>query len=404
MNRRTLFRIFAALALAGCGVREPSIKGLRVVVTGAGIIGASIAYHLAKAGADVTVIDRAGPATHASRGTFAWINATWAKQPRHYHALNRDGLLGWRELGKDLGIPVRWQGSLEWFDSPDRQGRLAEQIAEQADWGEPARMVGAAEFRELEPRVDFGAVQYAAFSENDGAVDPVAATRALLDAAADLGAEVRYPCELTGVGMQAGRLSRIDTSTGPVAADRLVLATGAEPNAAGRFAGIDVPQRSTPGIIAITAPTARLVNRIIAAPGVHLHQRDDGRIVLGEQAGAPETHARRLAGRPSDFPTRDIAARHADRMLAAARLFVPDIAGAKLENAYIGWRPLPLDGHPVIGASPERPDVYLAIMHSGVTLAPVVGQLVARELAEGQAIERLGNYRPERKFEMIKRY
>jgi glycine/D-amino acid oxidase-like deaminating enzyme len=70
----------------------------------------------------------------------------------------------------------------------------------------------------------------------------------------------------------------------------------------------------------------------------------------------------------------------------------------------IGWRPLPVDGHPVLGASPARPDVYLAIMHSGVTLAPIVGQLAAEELMGNVSIERLQEFRPGRDFDLIKRY
>ena len=98
MDRRTLLKSLAAAAVAGCQ-RRPAVSGkLRVVVAGAGIIGASIAYHTARTGASVTVIDKAGVATRASRGSFAWINATWAKQPRHYHALNQDSVAGWGDL------------------------------------------------------------------------------------------------------------------------------------------------------------------------------------------------------------------------------------------------------------------------------------------------------------------
>ena len=79
-------------------------------------------------------------------------------------------------------------------------------------------------------------------------------------------------------------------------------------------------------------------------------------------------------------------------------------ADAVIEDVRIGWRPLPIDGHPVLGRSPARPDVYLAIMHSGVTLAPIVGQLAAHELTEGTPVERLDKYRPDRTFKLIKRY
>ena len=57
----------------------------------------------------------------------------------------------------------------------------------------------------------------------------------------------------------------------------------------------------------------------------------------------------------------------------------------------------------MLGTNPERPDVYLAIMHSGVTLAPIVGQMVAQEVM-GSELERLAAYRPTRTFESVKRY
>lgn len=406
MDRRTLLKLVAAVALAGCDTQGRTAKGLNIVIAGAGIIGASIAYHLAKAGADVTVIDKEGPATHASRGTFAWINATWAKQPQHYHSLNQDSVSNWRDLQRSLELPVRWGGSLEWFDNMDRQERLVGQIAEQVEWNEPARMVEAAVVAELEPGLTFCPGALAAYSPNDGAVDPLVATHKLLAAAQELGGTLRFPCTLTDASFTGGRLKSIETSTGQMEADRLVLATGAAADLPMRIGRIEIPQRSTPGIIAVTNPMPRIVNRVIAAPGIHMHQRDDGRIVLGEQDGAPQNqaHALRLDGRPNRFPTAVLGHQHARRMLAVAEKFVPGIAPAKIENVYIGWRPLPLDGHPVIGASPNRPDVYLAIMHSGVSLAPIVGQLAERELMQGLEVDRLEPYRPGRSFELIKRY
>ncbi len=406
MDRRDLLKFVAAATIAGCSARSGAGKGLKIVVVGAGIVGASIAYHLAKAGASVTIIDKEGPATHASRGTFAWVNATWAKQPRSYHAFNRDSLSSWKDLQPKLGLPIRWGGSLEWFENAERQEKLVAQIAEQVEWGEPARMVGKVELAALEPNVDFMGAQTVAFSENDGALDPVAATEALLTAAKDMGAVVKYPCTLTGVSFSGSKLIAAETSLGDITADRLVLATGAAPEAAKSFANSEIPQRSTPGVIVLTAPMPRLLNRVIVAPGVHMHQRDDGRIVLGEQGGAPqnEAHGMRLKGHPNEFPARVLAEQHAGRILAIAEQFVSGISNATVEDVYIGWRPLPIDGHPVLGQSPTRPDVYLAIMHSGVSLAPIVGQLAAYELTQGELSERLGEYRPGRRFETIKRY
>jgi glycine/D-amino acid oxidase-like deaminating enzyme len=267
-------------------------------------------------------------------------------------------------------------------------------------------MLDAGEVSVLEPGLVIDARARAAYSPNDGAVDPVLATGRLLAAAEQLGATLRYPSKLLDVELAAGRLTSVVTSAGTIRADRLVLATGAAPEAPRRFADVDIPQRSTPGVIVLTEPLPRVLGRVVAAPGVHMHQRDDGRIVLGEQAGAPanEAHALRLAGRPTEFPSASLARQHADRVLADARRFLPAAAEARIEAVYIGWRPLPLDGHPVLGLSPARPDVYLAIMHSGVSLAPLAGELVAQELIEGSTLQRLAPYRPDRAFEDVRRY
>ena len=397
MNRRQFLRLLAATALAGKAGAAPA---LRVVVAGAGIIGASIAWHLAKAGARVTVIDREGPATHASRGSFAWINATWSKQPQRYHRLNQTGVEGWRALEAELELPVRWGGSLEGVADAAVEAGLSARVAEQLAWGENTRLVDRAELASLEPNVDFGALRHIVFSGNDGATDPIAATRAFLDAATALGARLDYPCELTGLALSNGRLTAVQTSAGDIAADRLVLATGAAADAGRRFADWDLPQRNAPGLTAITAPMPRIVERVLWLPGVHMHQRADGRLVVGEEAGPPanEAHAARLAGQPKAFPTREIALEHAERMRVAALKYVPRLGPLTFEDVRICHRPMPLDGYPVLGVSPSRPDVYLAVTHSGVTLAPVVGALVAQEIMRDSPAEALMDFRPDRKF------
>lgn len=407
IERRRLLQILSAAALtSACSPDVTSSKKLKVVVVGAGIVGASIAYHLSLKGAKVTVIDRVGLATQTTRGTFAWINASWAKQPKSYHALNQDGVSNWRQLQKDLGIPIKWGGSIEWFESAERQERLRAQIDEQRAWGEPAEMLSVEALREMEPNVDFTDVSMAALSGNDAALDPELATQILLDAAVKNGVEVKYPCELLRITSSSEGVSAVQTSAGDISADKVVLATGAAPDMASRFAKIDLPQRSTPGVIAITKPMPPLINRLIIAPGVHMHQRLDGRFVLGEQEGAPDTeaHAMRLAERPTVFPNDAFATQHFDRINAVAMQFVPEMENAEAEEVHIGWRSLPIDGHPVLGFSPQAQDVYLAVMHSGVSLAPIVGQLAAQEIVSGAQVGMLEAYRPSRDFETVRRY
>ncbi len=395
----------ASASLAACSPRhKKSVK--HVAVVGGGIIGASVAYHLAKMGVKVTLLERGEIAGRASRGTFAWVNATWAKQPKLYHELNQEGLRGWKSLQSELDIPIRWGGSLEWFPSVERQSVLNEQIAEQVSWGEPAEMLSLNDVQKLEPNVLFGEVESVAFSPNDGALDPVLVTQLLIDAAGRMGADVKQNCAVESVmDNDAGRVT-LRTSCGDVTVDKYVLATGADSQATQNLGGLEIPQRTTPGVIVITEPRPRLINRIIVAPGVHIHQRGDGRIVLGEQDGAPDTaaHTARLNGRPTRFPQQIFADQHANRILSIAEQFLPGISESKVEDVVIGWRPLPLDGHPVLGFSPEKPSAYIAIMHSGVSLAPIVGELAAREIVTGQNAEGIRDYRPDRGFAEVRRY
>ena len=405
ISRRDALALAAAgTALTACG-EVGTEAPRRIAVVGGGIVGASIAWHLAKGGAVVTLLERHDLATRASRGTFAWLNATWAKQPQDYHRLNQMGLAAWKEVETELGLPIKWTGSLEWFDDDARQERLAEQIAEQVEWGEPARMVAPDELSRMEPNVDFADAASAALSPNDGALDPVMATQMLVDDAIAKGAQARTGCEVLS-HRREGDVSMLETSCGAVECDAFVLATGADPEATETLAGLAIPQRSTPGVIVVTEPMEPLVDAIIVAPGVHIHQRLDGRVVLGEQDGAPdnEAHVQRLAGRPNAFPTGELADEHAGRILEIARRYLPAMAGARIEDVFIGWRPLPLDGHPVLGFSPAVPSAYIAIAHSGVTLAPIIGKLVAQEMLTGTRSERLAAYRPTRSFEEVRRY
>ena len=380
---------------------------LHIGVIGAGIIGSSIAYNLAKQGARVTLIDRSTVGAATSHGTFAWINATWAKQPRHYHAFNQLGIDAWHRLQQELRLPVVWGGSLEWFASEVRQRQLADDIAEQQRWGEPATMVGVTETQRIEPAVNFGDAKHIAYSPRDGAVDAKLASQQMVRAAKRLGLNLLENCAVKGVRTASDGRSLLETDAGELSVDKYVVATGADPRATMTLAGIEIPQRSTPGVIVITEPLPKMLNTILVAPGVHVHQRPDGRLVLGEQSGAPDTqaHDQRLATYPTRFPTNEIAQQHADRLLGTARQFVPSLPDTiRLEEVLIGWRPLPLDGHPVIGPSPVAPSSYIAIMHSGVSLAPIVGEMVAEELITNTNRPELAAYRATRDFRRIQRY
>src|SRR5271154_6095740 len=200
----------------------------RIVVVGAGIAGASIAYHLAKRGARVTVVDAVRPGAGATEKSFGWINATFSKSPRAYFDLNQLGLAGWRRLEIELGgeLKVQWGGSVSWAPAGATAENLRESVRKHQEWGYASHLIDEEEFRRLLPNVtpgDFGA---ACHSEFEGAVDPVDALKALLRQVRELGGEVRYPLQADGLKLEGGRVTAVRAGDISVDAGIVVLASG----------------------------------------------------------------------------------------------------------------------------------------------------------------------------------
>ena len=382
-HRRTLLRLLAGAACAGVP-RFAAFARQRVVIAGGGIVGANLAYRFAKRGADVVLLERTRPAAGATANSFAWINATYSKQPRAYFNLNRLGIEAWHQLDRELPelLPLQWGGSVEWYADPRRGAEFREEIRHHQAWGYPAHLIDEARLRALEPRIEPGTVATAAHAEIEGSVDPVRVTQLLLERAASEGARVIHPAEVTGLDDRSGRLRAVRTTTGDVEADVLIVACGTDTPRVAAMAGVRVPLKESPGVLVHTTPQARVLERVVLSPIAHMKQKPDGRIVTGSGfGGTPATDASREA---------------AERFLKTAQAVLPAFAGSEVEKVTLGFRPLPQDEFPVVGFGGQRRDVYIAVMHSGVTLSPLVASLAAIEILDGVDAEPLSPYRPSR--------
>ena len=260
-----------------------------------------------------------------------------------------------------------------------RAARFRDEIQRHQAWGYPTEVVTEARLRALESRIAFGAVAAAGHATLEGHVDPVRATEVLLAQAVRLGARLEHPCEVTGLDQAQGRLRAVKTTKGDVEADVLVVACGTDTPRVAAFAGLTVPLKPSPGILVHTVPLPPLIDRVVLAPAAHMKQKPDGRIVTGVGFG----------GTPSNNSSREAG----EAFLETAATVLPELKTAALDKVTLGFRPLPADEFPIVGTAPPRSDVYLAVMHSGVTMSPLMGRLAAIEILDGVKAEPLEPYR-----------
>jgi glycine/D-amino acid oxidase-like deaminating enzyme len=346
-----------------------------VIVVGAGIIGASIAWHLTRAGAAVTIVEAGEPGGVATPASFAWINASWGN-PQHYFRLRTRSMAEWSRLAGEVpGIALGWVGGLCWDLPPDK---LEAYAAEHGGWGYGMRLVDRAGAIRIEPNVA-EPPELAVHVAGEGAVEPAAAARALVTDAVKRGAGLIVDAKVSRLIAEGGTVRGVEIANGELRADEVVLAAGAATPALAATTGVHVPLDTPPGLLVHTEPAAKLLNGLVIAQRLHMRQTAEGRIVAGSDFGGADPGA-----------DADETARH---LFAALKAML--IGGDRLafERHTVGYRPTPADGFPIVGRAPAMSGLYLAVMHSGITLAPAIGLFASAELIGGDEEALLTPYR-----------
>ena len=349
-----------------------------VIITGAGIVGATLAYHLASAGASVTLVERSRPASGVTARAFAWINIIHGNAP-DLARLRNPAIADWRRLERELNgaLAIDWNGALTWSASPAESERL---VTEHTAWGYDVKLVERDEIRCLEPHLA-APPPVAAHAPCEGALDPVAATLTLVHAAVEAGAQLVEGTEVRGLATTDGRVSGVVLPSGTIEADTVVLAAGTSSKAlcAGIGIGIELPVESSPATLTRFAGPRGLVGRVVAGPDLEIRQDAAGRLFVSDYYVEGES--------PED--------RAASTLALIRRRFYGADAVTPID-ARVGWRPMPADGMPIVGFTPDAPGLYLAVMHAGVVMAPVVGRLATGEIVDGNEAEALAACRVSR--------
>lgn len=333
-----------------------------LAVIGAGIIGASIAYHIVKAGGRVTVLASSPPGGVATGASFGWINASWGNDPTYFR-LRTESLRCWQRLHQEIpGLGVSWGGSLTYDLSSEA---LKAYVREFAALGYPVRLVDRREITALEPALS-NAPAEAAYAEAEGSAEPIEATRAFLAAA---GIEPLRTV-VHGIDPSGSRVAGVMTEEGAIAADGVVVAAGTNTSLLLSTLGVRLALEEPPGLLVRTKAMPRLLRRLVIAPEIHLRQGIDGSLIAGSDFG----------GSPIDRGPSAVAA----ALVELIRATVRGAEGAELDRYTIGYRPTTKDERPIIGPVSGLEGLYVAVMHSGITNAPAVGAFAAAEILTGE--------------------
>jgi sarcosine oxidase subunit beta len=357
-----------------------------VAVIGGGVIGASVAYHLARRGwRDVVVLDRGERAGRGSTGrATGGFRAQYATPVNvRLSLLSRDKLRRFKaETGVDPGYAPAgylWLASTE----PELETLRAGQMVQHAAGLTEAREVGRKDIAAINPALSLDEVIGGVFCPSDGFIKPLEILEGYLAAARRLGVRVHWGMEVIGFALRADQtISAIRTSEGRIGVAAVVNAGGAWAAQVASLAGVDLPVTPLRGQVAATEPSDVLPSdmpmTIFAGDGFHLRVRDGRVLLLWPTPGAP--------GRPWDT---ELDPAWIEAVAAKAYRRVPVLRGVGIDRAasWAGLYEISPDKHAILGPSPECSNLFLVNGSSGhgVMHAPALGQLLAEIMSDGAA-------------------
>lgn len=349
-----------------------------VVVIGGGVMGTSIAYHLAAAGVrDVVLVERdelaSGSTSKAAGGVRAQFSDELNVQlgARSLAAFGRFR----EEIGYDIGL--HRVGYLFLLSTPEDVASFEAGVRLQNALGVPSRLLTPKEARKLSPLIRTEGLLAAAYSPDDGHCTPEAVVHGYASAARALGARVLRHTEVTGIELHGDRITAVATTLGRITTDTVICAAGPWSRAVGRMAGVDLPVEPLRRQIAVTEPVPDLPPglpmTIDFSTTLYFHREGPG-LLLGmsdpdERAGfATDTHDRWIP-----------------RLAAAMEQRAPALLDLRRTGGWAGLYEVTPDHNALIGEATSVSRFLYATGFSGhgFLQGPAVGEVV-RDLVLGR--------------------
>ena len=360
------------------------MKSADVVIIGGGVIGSSIAYHLAARHISVLLFEKDTPAAGSSGGCDGAVLLQSKKHGKHLKmAVASTKLFG--ELNEQLPVPIEFErnGSMVVIEHEAEFAPMQAFVSQQRQHGVTVSLLDVREARELVPALS-EAIAGATFSPDDGKINPIRLNLAFIRGAKERGAQVKVGEYVKHINVKAGRVRGVTTSRGIYSCSVVVNAAGVMAPEIGRMVNIDVPIKPRRGQILVTEavePLARcciLSAGYIAAKfdpeiarqsghGVSIDQTAKGNILIGS--------TREFVGynRQTSF---DKLIKIANR----ARQIIPRLESLDVIRSFAGLRPYTPDGMPILGNVDSIEGFIMAAGHEGdgIALSPITGELISQ--------------------------
>lgn len=346
-----------------------------VAIVGGGVIGCSIAYHLARLGMkDVAVYERDYLAAGSTGRCGAGVRAQWGTEMNCRLAF--ESIKRFEHLAEELDYPsieFKQGGYLILAFSEAQLDQFRKNVSLQNRLGIPSRLVTPDEARRIVPHLGAPDLVGATFSRTDGHCNPFKVTDAYARAARRLGVEINTRTEVTGFAVEHGRITRVLTSRGPVNCGHVVNAAGPYSQVIASMAGVPVPVYSQRHQVLVTEPVAPVQEPMVIsfAHGLYCQQTPHGSFIIG--LGDP--------GEPKGFDTGHSWQFISDAARKIAHV-LPPLGGLRVVRQWSGLYNMTPDAQPILGAAPDPCNFWLAIGYSGhgFMLAPMVGLIMAQEI------------------------
>ncbi len=275
----------------------------QVVVIGGGVGGASIAYHLTKMGwKDVVIVEK-----HELTAGSTWHSAGLVGQMRSDANLTRMMHYStdlYRSLKAETGQDTSWRevGGVRLASSAERLEETKRLVGMARSFGVPMELISPKEAQDMFPLMDITGVVAAAYTPNDGSIDPTGLTNALAIGAKNRGAKILTGTSVTAINVKNGRVHEVVTDKGTIKTEVVVNASGMWGREIGKMVGLSLPVVPMAHLYIMTKPIEGVTNKFpnLRDPDLLVYWREEvGGLITGGYERQPATFG--MNGIPHDF-------------------------------------------------------------------------------------------------------